>query len=78
MFFLDHAFWLLFFQNYDLLIDFDVFLYFLDDLLGPTGPGPTAHGPWAHGPWAHGPRSRTVIWLLFGCYAAVIWLLSGC
>ena len=49
VFFLVHAFWLLFFQNYDLLIDFGVFLCFLNDFcdfldfLGLKGPGPMAN-----------------------------------
>ena len=63
MFLIVHCFLLLSFQNYDLLIDFDVFLWFLNDFccfwtfLGPKGLG-RALGPWAHGPWAHGPWAQ--------------------
>ena len=66
VFFLVHGFFLSFFQNYDLLIDFGVFLRFLEDfcelldLLGPKGPG--LMGPWTlgpMGPWPRGPREKS-------------------
>ena len=57
-----HAVLLLFFQNYDLLIDFDVFLCFFEDFcvylhfLGSKGPGPTGPGPKGPGPKGPGPK----------------------